>query len=83
MHIARVTPPALPSLASATPTSASLAQPTAPIAARGVWPTWLEKVLARRAERRQLVALEERDLRDIGLTPSEALALAQQPLWHR
>ena len=82
MHIARVTPPALPSLASATPTSASLAQPTAPIAAR-VWLSWLETVLARRAERRQLLALEERDLRDIGLTPSEAWALAQEPLWRR
>ena len=78
MHIARVTPPALPSLASV-----PLARPAPPAAARGVWPAWLETVLARRAERRQLLALEERDLRDIGLTPSEALALAQQPLWHR
>ena len=74
MHIARVTPPALPDL---TPARA------APPAARGLWPAWLETVLARRAERRQLLAMEERDLRDIGLTPSEALALAQQPLWHR
>ena len=78
MHITRVTPPALPSLASAT-----LARSAPPRAARGVWPAWLETVLAHRAERRQLLALEERDLRDIGLTPSEALALAQQPLWHR
>ena len=77
MHIARVTPPALPGLASAAP-----ARPRHP-AARGVWPAWLETVLARAAERRQLLALEERDLRDIGLTPSEAWALAQQPLWHR
>ena len=75
MHIARVTPPTLPSLASV--------RPLPPAAVRGVWPAWLETVLARRAERRQLLALEERDLRDIGLTPSEALALAQQPLWHR
>ena len=78
MHIARVTPPAVPKLASVEPP-----QPAAPAATRGVWPAWLETVLARRAERRQLLALEERDLRDIGLTPSEALALAQQPLWHR
>ena len=78
MHIARVTPPAAPSLASA-----AAAQPAPPAAARGVWPAWLETVLARRAERRQLLALEERDLRDIGLTPSEAWALAQQPLWRR
>ena len=75
MHIARVTPPAMPSLASV--------RPLPPTTARGVWPAWLEMVLARRAERRQLLAMEERDLRDIGLTPSEALALAQQPLWHR
>jgi uncharacterized protein YjiS (DUF1127 family) len=78
MHIARVTPPVLPSLASSV-----TVRPAPPIAPRGVWPAWLETVLARRAERRQLLALEERDLRDIGLTPSEALALAQQPLWHR
>ena len=78
MHIARVTPPAVPEL-----TSVELGRPVPPTAARGVWPTWLETVLARRAERRQLLALEERDLRDIGLTPSEAWALAQQPLWHR
>ena len=75
MHITRVTPPALPSLTSA--------PPAPPQATRGVWPAWLETVLTRRAERRQLLALEERDLRDIGLTPSEALALAQQALWHR
>jgi uncharacterized protein YjiS (DUF1127 family) len=78
MHLARVTPPALPSLASSV-----AARPTPPAAPHGVWPAWLETVLARRAERRQLLALEERDLRDIGLTPSEALALAQQPLWYR
>jgi uncharacterized protein YjiS (DUF1127 family) len=78
MHITRLTPPVLPSLASV-----PLARPSPPAAPRGVWPAWLETVLARRAERRQLLALEERDLRDIGLTPSEALALAQQPLWHR
>jgi uncharacterized protein YjiS (DUF1127 family) len=83
MHIARVTPPAAPSL-----TSAPAARPTPPAAASGVWPTWLNPtwlnmVLARRAERQQLLALEERDLRDIGLTPSEAWALAQEPLWRR
>jgi uncharacterized protein YjiS (DUF1127 family) len=78
MHIARVTPPAIPHLVSAV-----AALPTQPVATHGIWPAWLETVLARRAERRQLLALEERDLRDIGLTPSEVLALAQQPLWHR
>lgn len=75
MHIARVTPPVVPSLASA--------RAAPPVAARSAWPAWLETVLARRAERRQLLALEERDLRDIGLTPSEAWALAQEPLWRR
>ena len=78
MHIARVTPPA-----AAQPGLGALRGPRQPSAARGVWPAWLETVLARRAERRQLLALEERDLRDIGLTPSEAWALAQQPLWRR
>lgn len=78
MHIARVTPLAIPTLASVEPP-----RPVPPIASRGVWLTWLENVLARRAERRQLLALEERELRDIGLTPAEALALAQQPIWHR
>jgi uncharacterized protein YjiS (DUF1127 family) len=78
MHIARVTPPAIPGLASSV-----AARPAPPAAARSVWPAWLEMILARQAERRQLLALEERDLRDIGLTPSEALALAQQPLWYR
>ncbi|MFC7473338.1 DUF1127 domain-containing protein [Dankookia sp. GCM10030260] len=75
MHIARLTPPALPALASV-----PLAEAAAP---RGIWPAWLETILARRTERQQLLALEARDLRDIGLTPSEALALAQQPLWPR
>lgn len=83
MHIARVTPPALPSLATPVPAPAALPRPAAAGAPRGVWPAWLETVLARRTERRQLLALEERDLRDIGLTPSEALALARQPLWRR
>jgi uncharacterized protein YjiS (DUF1127 family) len=40
-------------------------------------------VLTRRAERQQLLALEERELRDIGLTRAEAWALAQKPLWRR
>jgi uncharacterized protein YjiS (DUF1127 family) len=39
--------------------------------------------LARSVERRQLLALEERDLRDMGLTPSEVRILAQKPLWRR
>jgi len=78
MHIARMTPPAAPSLASA-----AAARPAPAAAASGLWPAWLKTVLARQAERRQLLALDERDLRDIGLTPSEAWALAQEPLWRR
>jgi uncharacterized protein YjiS (DUF1127 family) len=72
MHVSRVTVPVTASLAS---TSAT------PAVARGIWPAWLSTVLARAAERRQLRAMEERDLRDIGLTPSEARILAQKPLW--
>ena len=78
MHIARATPPAAPGLTPANPARLAPPAPT-----DSLWPAWLNRVLARRAERRQLLALEERDLRDIGLTPSEAWALAQQPLWHR
>ncbi|MDO9710901.1 DUF1127 domain-containing protein [Paracraurococcus lichenis] len=52
-----------------------------PRAAHGLWPAWLGLVLARLAERRELLALGERDLRDIGLTEAEALALARRPLW--
>jgi len=75
MHISHTTVPASVRLASAT-----AALP--PSAIRG-WRAWLDGVLAHRTERRQLLALGERDLRDIGLTPSEACALAQEPLWHR
>jgi uncharacterized protein YjiS (DUF1127 family) len=72
MHVSRVTVPVTVSLAS---TGAM------PPAARSLWPAWLSRVLAHAAERRQLLAMEERDLRDIGLTPSEARILAQKPLW--
>ncbi len=78
MHIARVTVPATASLASA-----YAGKPASPPAARSLWPAWLQTLLTRLVERRQLLALDERDLRDIGLTPSEARALAQEPLWRR
>lgn len=78
MHISRVTAPAVDSLTAARPPRSAPAP-----AASGVWPAWLETILARRAERRQLLALEERDLRDIGLTQAEARALARKPLWWR
>lgn len=77
MHIARVTVPAKETLAL-TP-----ALEPAPAPAAGVWPAWLSTILMRRTERRQLLSLDERDLRDIGLTPSEARALAERPLWRR
>lgn len=77
MHIAPVSAPAT------SPISPRNAAPRAPqpAAASGFWPSWLETILTRQAERRQLLALEERDLRDIGLTPAEAWALARKPLW--
>ncbi|MBK1656991.1 DUF1127 domain-containing protein [Paracraurococcus ruber] len=71
MHIAPVPPPALPDWTPVTPPRAA--------AAHGLWPAWLAGMLARGEERRQLLALEERDLRDIGLTAAEARALA----WRR
>lgn len=72
MHVSRIAVPVTASLAS---TGVKRA------AARTVWPAWLSRMLAHAAERRQLLAMEERDLRDIGLTPSEARILAQKPLW--
>ena len=72
MHVSRVAVPVTASLASTGAT---------PPAARSIWPAWLSKVLAHAAERRQLLAMEERDLRDVGLTPAEARILAQKPLW--
>ncbi|WP_165838982.1 DUF1127 domain-containing protein [Roseicella frigidaeris] len=69
-----MTAPAIPDLASR-PTPAP--QPRTPH-----WLAWLEARLARRAERRQLLALEPRELRDIGLTPAEAWALARAPRRH-
>ncbi len=72
MHVSRV----------ALPIATSLASPGAPPpAARSPWPAWLSRVLAQASERRQLLAMEERDLRDVGLTPAEARILARKPLW--
>ena len=68
MHVSRVTVPVTVSLASTGAT---------PPAARSIWPAWLSGVLAYAAERRQLLAMEQRE---IGLTPSEARLLAQKPL---
>jgi uncharacterized protein YjiS (DUF1127 family) len=78
MHVTRVMAPAAEPM-----TTRGAVLPTQPSPARGVWLDWLDTVLARRAERRQLLALDARDLRDIGLTQAEAWALARQPLWRR
>jgi uncharacterized protein YjiS (DUF1127 family) len=69
MHVSRLALPVTTSLAS------SAAPPPA------AWPAWLSRMLAQAAERRQLLAMEERDLRDVGLTPAEARILARKPLW--
>lgn len=76
MHIAPVARPA-----SNTMSTGAEPRTLRPVAARGFWPVWLDTVLARRAERQQLLALGERDLRDIGLTSADAWALARKPLW--
>lgn len=77
MHIARRTVPAAETLAT------TLARRPALPPVASVWPVWLSTILARQTERRQLLLLDDRDLRDIGLTPSEARALAARPLWRR
>jgi uncharacterized protein YjiS (DUF1127 family) len=80
MHVTRViASPAGASTSAGTPAPAS----PAPAKDGGVWLAWLTMVLARRTERRQLLALDERDLRDIGLARAEAWALARRPLWRR
>lgn len=73
----RVAAPAPEALLSPVP----VARPDAP--RQRLWLAWLEAALAHMAERRQLLALEERELRDIGLTRAEAVALAREPFWRR
>ncbi|HEV7268376.1 MAG TPA: DUF1127 domain-containing protein [Falsiroseomonas sp.] len=53
------------------------AQPTKGLRVFRTLATWH----ARAGERRALAALGHRDLRDIGLTPGEALAEANKPFW--
>ncbi len=72
MHIAHVMSPAVPQLT-----------PAPPAPTLGVWPAWMRAFLARRAESRELLALGERELRDIGLTQAEAWTLAKAPSRHR
>ena len=80
MYVTRMPTPAADSL---TPTGALPPTLRPAVASGGFWLVWLQMVLARWAERQQLLALEERELRDIGLTQAEAWALAQKPLWRR
>lgn len=44
---------------------------------------WAELALERRRERARLAALEPRLLRDIGVTPAEALTESRKPFWRR
>jgi uncharacterized protein YjiS (DUF1127 family) len=82
MHVARVTPTAA-AASTLTPRGAVAAAPLRRGPAPGSWPAWMGAVLSRVAERRQLLALEQRDMRDIGLSRAEVLALARKPLWQR
>lgn len=79
MHVTRVAPPGAETLMqqSSVPTGV----PRGGRGEAGLWPLWLRGVLARLAERAQLRALDERELRDIGLTPAEAAWLARKPVW--
>lgn len=48
------------------------------------WQGWwrdLERALARQRQRRALARLDERLLRDVGITPEEAQAEAAKPFW--
>jgi uncharacterized protein YjiS (DUF1127 family) len=44
---------------------------------------WLRQCRARAAERHALARLTERDLRDIGISRSEAESEAEKSFWHR
>jgi hypothetical protein len=47
------------------------------------WLGWIYAVAARWKERRVLEQLDERSLRDIGISRSQALAEARKPCWRR
>jgi uncharacterized protein YjiS (DUF1127 family) len=47
------------------------------------WLAWMRAVAARWRERRILETLSDRELRDIGVSRSEALAEAGKPFWRR
>jgi uncharacterized protein YjiS (DUF1127 family) len=44
---------------------------------------WLRSAVTRWRERRILETLDERTLRDIGISRSQALAEARKPCWRR
>ena len=45
--------------------------------------SWIRSAFARWRERRMLEVLDERTLRDIGISRSQALAEARKPCWRR
>jgi uncharacterized protein YjiS (DUF1127 family) len=47
------------------------------------WFGWIRAVAARWHQRRVLEQLDERSLRDIGISRSQALAEARKPCWRR
>jgi uncharacterized protein YjiS (DUF1127 family) len=47
------------------------------------WLAWMRAVAARWRERRILETLDDRALRDIGISRSQALAEAAKPFWRR
>jgi uncharacterized protein YjiS (DUF1127 family) len=47
------------------------------------WLAWVHAAVARWRERRILEVLDERMLRDIGISRSQALAEAAKPCWRR
>jgi uncharacterized protein YjiS (DUF1127 family) len=52
-----------------------------PAPRRSLWREFVTAWLQRRRERAELLAMSERDLRDIGITRCDALREAAKPLW--
>jgi uncharacterized protein YjiS (DUF1127 family) len=67
MHITRIPPAAPPQDAAST----------------GLWRRWVAPILTRLSERHELHTLSDRELRDIGLTPTDVARLTTKPIWRR